>query len=773
MGSLKNSMMVSRVTVTCFKESPFPLLPEISIRDDGDRTVVTKVSPGGVFAKAGVTEGDVIQSVNDTNFKDTNANKLFPALSKLTGTVKVVFVDEGFLFRPKKRKTQSLPRLYTSEISENVNANIEEHKNASTDDSENQKILREKLFPQKVFTSNTILPQKSLRKKSLKRSNNNNSFNMAWDSLKRKACLNSLKRRKKDHFKNDESSMFFSPSSGKMLSNDTSVDVPNEEEFGETQKYNLIEQIKKLTKSLEEKDEKIVDLNNMIEEKSINFDEEIRNMRKENLIQSKKVLELEIKEREHLVKKATAAEEKCLSDAVIRKLREDLDKVLEENNTAKEYAMKNGELEKEVLQNDEKNKDLKSQIKFYKEFISQMKVKEEKIRNDNESVIFNTTAKIAEIEKENSNLKYSMKKYVFEIDELKKKNKQNESKIFDLEKTNKMKALDEIKLKDLKSSLLQKTELIDRLEKENKNLLRQNIENYPLLMEKAKSRNLEEEVKTLERDNRKLAATLKKYNGDNSPIVNELIVHALENLETAKTPTTIGDNGDEVTKDISSDVKKAMIEGFGNETVKESPGDFEISTGEKKDVLDRKTSRNFQEIDQVKQRAVSEDKNEVGWNQLGSSRLGKRTVPSNFKSKCRNGELCSQYGVCRCSQEFKKSRWDERNFRGKDTRRSGGKEEDNFNKERFAGNYEENTNEGQISRRSSVLSRQRMESWQKQTMSPIESWDRRGRNSYGSGKTDFGSQRRFGGYNSGDSRDGASTSRVRREQSLASERKFY
>merc|ERR1719228_3092956 len=192
-----------------------------------------------------------------------------------------------------------------------------------------------------------------------------------------------------------------------------------------------------------------------------------------------------------------------------------------------------------------------------------------------------------------------------------------------------MKAMDETKLKDLKSSLLQKTELIDKLEKENKNLLRQNIENYPLLMEKAKSRNLEEEVRTLERDNRKLAATLKKYNGDASPIVSELIARALENLETDRTPTTLDDIGDEVTEG-SPDVKEMITEDFENGEIKESPEDFEILAGEKKDITDRKRSRNFREMDQVQQRAVSEDKNEGGW-----SKLGKGTDPSNLKSKCR------------------------------------------------------------------------------------------------------------------------------------------
>ena len=79
------------ITVTCYKESAFPLLPEITIKNEQTKWVVTKVPEDGEFAKSGVKEGDTIESVNGIRFEGMDNNKVFGALSVLTGTVNIVF----------------------------------------------------------------------------------------------------------------------------------------------------------------------------------------------------------------------------------------------------------------------------------------------------------------------------------------------------------------------------------------------------------------------------------------------------------------------------------------------------------------------------------------------------------------------------------------------------------------------------------------------------------------------------------------------------------
>ena len=78
-------------TVTCFKESGFPLLPEITIKNEQNQVVVRKVPGNGEFAKFGVKEGDIIESVNGISFKGFDNNKVFSTLSVLTGELKIVF----------------------------------------------------------------------------------------------------------------------------------------------------------------------------------------------------------------------------------------------------------------------------------------------------------------------------------------------------------------------------------------------------------------------------------------------------------------------------------------------------------------------------------------------------------------------------------------------------------------------------------------------------------------------------------------------------------
>jgi len=109
------------ITVTCFKESAFPLLPEITIKNEQTKWVVTKVPEDGEFAKYGVKEGDAIESVNGIRFEGMDNNKAFGALSVLTGSVNIVFQSD---FAPKsktKRKRKEIengPKIRAEKVGE-------------------------------------------------------------------------------------------------------------------------------------------------------------------------------------------------------------------------------------------------------------------------------------------------------------------------------------------------------------------------------------------------------------------------------------------------------------------------------------------------------------------------------------------------------------------------------------------------------------------------------------------------------------------------------
>merc|ERR1719186_415773 len=94
-------------TVTCFKESGFPLLPEITIKNEQNQVVMRKVPVNGEFAKFGVKEGDIIESVNGISFKKFDNNKVFSTLSVLTGELKIVFgsgIKDSVAKSKKKQK---------------------------------------------------------------------------------------------------------------------------------------------------------------------------------------------------------------------------------------------------------------------------------------------------------------------------------------------------------------------------------------------------------------------------------------------------------------------------------------------------------------------------------------------------------------------------------------------------------------------------------------------------------------------------------------------
>ena len=77
------------VKVSCFKPSPFPLLPEVTIKNE-DGVFVRDVPEDGVFAAAGVSDGFVIVSVNNLSFLQISSADMFRFLAQLQGDINIV-----------------------------------------------------------------------------------------------------------------------------------------------------------------------------------------------------------------------------------------------------------------------------------------------------------------------------------------------------------------------------------------------------------------------------------------------------------------------------------------------------------------------------------------------------------------------------------------------------------------------------------------------------------------------------------------------------------
>jgi len=93
--------------VKCFKESSFPLLPEVTIKNEHNFVYVRRVPREGLFASKGVKAGDVILSVNGISFKDADSNTVFSTLSELTGDIEILFdiaPQKTPAFKPKESK---------------------------------------------------------------------------------------------------------------------------------------------------------------------------------------------------------------------------------------------------------------------------------------------------------------------------------------------------------------------------------------------------------------------------------------------------------------------------------------------------------------------------------------------------------------------------------------------------------------------------------------------------------------------------------------------
>ena len=291
----------------------------------------------------------------------------------------------------------------------------------------------------------------------------------------------------------------------------------------------LIEKLKVVTSALGERDEKIEELKaaSQAADASSSFIGDLKRMRLQMMNQNKKVVDLEIKLKEYVAKESKIENEMAEKDAKIKQLlttqknakpkADDLNSVLKlkkENEALRSTIDEKGseieQLEAEKANIEEVVTSLKTQVTTFQDFSFQMNSKIEIIENEKETKISAQENRIKEVEKQNVDLKDKASKYKTEVEKTKEKLMKKESKIYDLKKELKTEKTKENKKSPENETLKHKDTLIDQLEIENNKLLRQNLDNLPLVAEKAKSRNLEEQIRNLERERRKTADVVRE-----------------------------------------------------------------------------------------------------------------------------------------------------------------------------------------------------------------------------------------------------------------------
>ena len=96
---LCNIFLTMTITVKCHKEAKFPLLPEVTIKNENSKVVMRKIPVNGVFDKAGAKDGDVIKSVNETSFENISSQEVFRFLSSVEGDLTIV-IDQAVKEEP-------------------------------------------------------------------------------------------------------------------------------------------------------------------------------------------------------------------------------------------------------------------------------------------------------------------------------------------------------------------------------------------------------------------------------------------------------------------------------------------------------------------------------------------------------------------------------------------------------------------------------------------------------------------------------------------------
>ena len=86
---------MEKITVICFKDSRFPLLPEVTLKYEDKFVVVNNVPKLGIFYDAGIEDGDIILEVNGQSFENISSEMVYKILSSIEGNVTMSMRKQG------------------------------------------------------------------------------------------------------------------------------------------------------------------------------------------------------------------------------------------------------------------------------------------------------------------------------------------------------------------------------------------------------------------------------------------------------------------------------------------------------------------------------------------------------------------------------------------------------------------------------------------------------------------------------------------------------
>merc|ERR1712126_25698 len=94
MGGVTSDNM-EKITIICFKDSRFPLLPEVTLKYEEKFVVVNNVPKHGLFHEAGIEDGDIILEVNGQCFENISSESVYKILSSLEGNITINMRKQG------------------------------------------------------------------------------------------------------------------------------------------------------------------------------------------------------------------------------------------------------------------------------------------------------------------------------------------------------------------------------------------------------------------------------------------------------------------------------------------------------------------------------------------------------------------------------------------------------------------------------------------------------------------------------------------------------
>ena len=117
---------MEKITVICFKDSRFPLLPEVTLKYEDKFVVVNNVPKHGIFYDAGIEDGDIILEVNGQSFENISSEMVYKILSSIEGNVTMSMrkqgktLDDNDSNEGKLRKENQLLKKKISKLNEQM-----------------------------------------------------------------------------------------------------------------------------------------------------------------------------------------------------------------------------------------------------------------------------------------------------------------------------------------------------------------------------------------------------------------------------------------------------------------------------------------------------------------------------------------------------------------------------------------------------------------------------------------------------------------------------